>query len=75
MYDGAACDFGLGTTFLEKFGLDEHADIRQENFYYPFASKQDWEVGSWLQRSSLSMAAIDSLLSLELVRQFILEAC
>jgi len=29
-----------------------------KNLYYPFASKQDWEMASWLLRSGLSMAAV-----------------
>ncbi|KAG1888820.1 hypothetical protein F4604DRAFT_1569616, partial [Suillus subluteus] len=36
--------------------------------YYPFASHQDWELDSFLLCLSLSMAAIDELLGLELVK-------
>ena len=48
--------------------MDQFAEHRKINMYYPFASRQDWEVGSLLLRSGLSMAGIDSFLSLELVR-------
>ena len=54
-------------TFLHKFDQDRFSNERQENLYYPFSSRSDWEFGLWLTRSGLSLAAIDSLLSLELV--------
>src|SRR5882762_4127009 len=56
-----------GHTFMDVFDADPHADKRVENLYYPFASKQDWEMASWLLRSGLSMAAVDRFLRLELV--------
>lgn len=59
--------FGQGDTFMDVFDADDHADKRRDNLYYPFASRQDWEIASWILRSSLSMAEIDSFLSLELV--------
>ena len=68
MHEHAAKSFGQGPTFMEKFGMDQFAEHRKINMYYPFVSRQDWEVGSWLLRSGLSMAGIDSFLSLELVR-------
>ncbi|KAG1775072.1 hypothetical protein EV702DRAFT_1199669 [Suillus placidus] len=42
------------------------------NLYYPFASHQDWELGSFLLCLSLSMAAIDEFLGLELVKALLL---
>ena len=59
-----------GTTFMDRFFSDQYADLQQENLYYPFVSRIDWQFASWLLRSCLSMAAIDDLLSLELVCQF-----
>ena len=59
-----------GTTFMDQFFADQYADFRQENLYYPFASRIDWQLASWLLCSRLSMAAIDDFLSLELVCQF-----
>lgn len=42
---------------------------QEENLYFPFASQEEWQFASWLLRSCLSMSAIDSLLSLDIVRQ------
>ncbi|KIK27112.1 hypothetical protein PISMIDRAFT_47509, partial [Pisolithus microcarpus 441] len=56
-----------GLTFMDKFFADEYSELRKENIFYPFASREDWQIASWLLRSHLSMAAIDSFLSLELV--------
>jgi len=66
-YPSAAHVYGKGHTFMDVFDADPHADKRVENLYYPFASKQDWEMASWLLRSGLSMAAVDRFLRLELV--------
>lgn len=55
------------TSFLRRFDQDQFSEERRTNLYYPFASRVDWELGLWLTRSGLSMAATDSLLSLELV--------
>ena len=57
-----------GTTFMDQFFQDQYASSQKENLYYPFASRVDWQLASWLLRSRLSMAAIDSFLSLERVR-------
>ena len=59
--------WGAGKTFMDTFDLDDYADERQENLYYPFASKEDWEMAAFLLRSGLSMALIDDFLSLQLV--------
>ena len=59
-----------GTMFMDQFFADQYADFRRENLYYPFASRIDWQLASWLLHSRLSMAAIDNFLSLELVCQF-----
>jgi len=56
-----------GTTFMDQFINDQHATHQKENLYYPFASRVDWQLASWLLRSHLSMAAIDEFLSLQLV--------
>lgn len=64
-YEGAAKEHGTGETFMSEFGRDEHAAKRVENLYYPFTSKDEWEVAAFLLRSDLSMASIDSFLSLK----------
>ena len=60
-----------GTTFMDKFFADQYADFRRENLYYPFMSRVDWQLASWLLHSCLSMATIDDFLSLELVCCFV----
>ena len=71
-FNGATCIFGVGKTFLNKFNNDLFNSYWELNIYYPFASCGDWELGSWLLCSSLSMIMINSLLSLELVHLFVL---
>lgn len=68
-FNGASTAYdACGTTFMEAFDADQFTDIwNQENLYYPFADRRDWEVGSFLLTSSLSMKAIDKFLSLDLV--------
>jgi hypothetical protein len=65
-YPEAARVYGEGHTFMDVFDADKFADKRKENLHYPFASKQDWEMGSWLLQSGLSMTAIDQFLHLQL---------
>jgi hypothetical protein len=66
-YEGAAKQYGTGTTFMREFDGDQYAGERVENLYYPFASRDEWELAAFLLRSDLSMASIDLLLSLNLV--------
>ena len=66
-YEGAAKEYGAGVTFMSEFDRDQHAAERVANLYYPFASKDEWKVAAFLLRSNLSMASIDSFLSLKLV--------
>lgn len=66
-FEGCGATFPGGKTFMSAFREDKYAEQRQENVYFPWASKQEWTFASWLLRSRLSMAAIDSLLSLDIV--------
>jgi hypothetical protein len=66
-YDGAATTFGPGTTFMQQFECDEFAEERTQNLFYPFASRAEWELAAFLLRSDLSLAALDTFLSLNLV--------
>jgi hypothetical protein len=66
-FPGAAATYEQGTSFLERFDQDQYSEEWRSNIYYLFASHADWELGLWLTRSGLSMAATDSLLSLALV--------
>ena len=67
-YQGAAKEYGMGTTFMEEFDHDQYAGEHIENLYYPFVSRDEWEFAAFLLHSDLSMASINSLLSLNLVR-------
>lgn len=66
-YEGAAKEYGTGTTFMREFDGDRYAGERVENLYYPFASRDEWQFAAFLLRSDLSMASIDLFLSLNLV--------
>jgi hypothetical protein len=68
IYHNVSEIFGHGDTFMDLFDKDPHSDKRKDNLYYPFASRQEWEVALYLLRSSLSMAELDKFLKLELVR-------
>jgi hypothetical protein len=59
--------YGSGTGFMDVFNSDHHAEERKGNLYYPFSSKEEWSLASWLSRSGLSMRAIDDFLALPLV--------
>ena len=69
-YEGAAQEYGRGTTFLQEFDCDQYAQERKQNLYYPFASRDEWELAAFLLRSDLSMASINSFLSLQLASVF-----
>jgi hypothetical protein len=66
-YPGASKIFGSGPTFMDDFDNDEFSKERQAHPHYPFASKDEWQMASWLLRSGLSMAALDRFFKLELV--------
>lgn len=68
MYEGCSEAFPGGRTFMDEFWRDKHAAERRENLYFPFASREEWQFASWLLRSRLSLSAINSLLSLDIVR-------
>ena len=70
--DGAARTFGPGTTFMQQFECDKFAEERSQNLYYPFTSRAEWELAAFLLRSDLSLAALDTFLSLNLVSALLL---
>ena len=72
VYPGAAWTYGKGSTFMDEFDDDEHAATREDNLYYPWASRPEWELASFLLCLSLSMADIDQFLSLDLVSESLL---
>lgn len=69
-FPGAGRTFGKGKSFLEDFNSDPYAAEREMNLYYPFASKEEWELASFLLLCGLSMANITRFLSLKLVYSF-----
>ncbi|KAF8232876.1 hypothetical protein L208DRAFT_1269810, partial [Tricholoma matsutake] len=66
-YEGAAEEYGVGVTFMLEFDCDQYAVECVENIYYPFASRDEWELAAILLQSDLSMGSIDSFLLLKLV--------
>ena len=57
----------ISVNVTERFDCDQYVKERKTNLYYPFASWDEWELAAFLLRSDLSMASIDSFLSLKLV--------
>ena len=66
-YPGASKVFGSGPTFMDNFDNDQFSKERQVHPHYPFASKDEWHMASFLLCSGLSMAALDQFFKLELV--------
>lgn len=56
-----------GLNLLEAMELDEHAEKRLTNPFYPFASKMDWEVARFIYDTSLTQQQIDKFLQLDYV--------
>ena len=67
LYPGGSTNYGRGKTFMDTFDTDRFSSEHQNNLFYPFASKAEWEFTSWLANSGLSMAAINKCLSLDIV--------
>lgn len=57
-----------GHNLLETMDLDQHADNRKTNLFYPFADKMDWEVARFIHDTSLTQQQIDRFLKLDYVR-------
>ena len=63
--------FGGGMNHLQHMDEDKHANIHNnENLYYPFASKSEWEAANWLSSGALSQNNIDIFLRLQRVSTF-----
>jgi hypothetical protein len=67
MYPGGAQAFRRGKPLMDIFDVEGHADKQTQFPYYPFASKAEWGLASFLLRSDLSMNSVDKFLKLELV--------
>ncbi|KAJ4484164.1 hypothetical protein C8J55DRAFT_426296 [Lentinula edodes] len=68
-FPGAGKVVSCGATYLDGFNDDRFSEERKENLYYPFSSRPEWEMASFLLKSSLSMQEIDNYLQLELTKQ------
>ena len=66
-YEGCSKVYPGGKTFMDTFQMDQYTEERTINPYFPFASREEWQFASWLLHSRLSLKAIDSLLSLDIV--------
>ncbi len=61
--------YGKGRTILQEIDdKDKYKTERKTNVYYPFMSRQDFEMGAWLSQSNASMSQIDDFLKLSYVR-------
>ena len=67
MFEGCREMFPGGKTFMDDFWANQYTEERCDNVYYPWASKQEWAFASWLLCSHLSMVAINTLLSLDVI--------
>lgn len=60
--------FGYGANFMSAFDADVHAGERDMLPFYPFASKNEFELASWISRAGISMKLQDEFFNLKLVR-------
>ncbi|KAI6020926.1 hypothetical protein BKA83DRAFT_4126818 [Pisolithus microcarpus] len=70
-FPGASQSYPSRRTFMDQFFSDQYGKLHKENLFYLFASQEDWQIALWLLHSHLSMAAIDSFLSLNLLTTYI----
>ncbi|KAH9475942.1 hypothetical protein JR316_0011504 [Psilocybe cubensis] len=68
-YNGAGRAFGTGLTFMDQLKQDQFEPQRAENLYYPFASKDEWELSLFLLRSDMSVGMLNDFLKLELIKK------
>ena len=66
-FSGAATTYSRAKSFMDRFDDDRYSEFRTTNIYYPFAGKDEWELGSFLLSSGLSMRKIDNFLQLKMV--------
>ncbi|KJA17834.1 hypothetical protein HYPSUDRAFT_145923, partial [Hypholoma sublateritium FD-334 SS-4] len=58
-----------GKNLLQSINDDQFADIREDNPYYPFANKDEWELVKWMTDASLTQQQIDAFLRLGYVKR------
>jgi hypothetical protein len=59
--------YGQTKSFVDRFHDDKYTSYRVQNPYYPFADQEEWELGSFLLGSGMSMRKVDEFLRLKLV--------
>ena len=64
---GAGHIYGTRQTFMDIFGANQYTHYKNSNLYYPFTSKAEWQLRSWVLQSNLSMQAVDKFLHLNLI--------
>ncbi|KAI6104344.1 hypothetical protein F5141DRAFT_1216885 [Pisolithus sp. B1] len=69
IHPGCGTSFPGGSMFMDSFWQDAHTKEQRENLFYPFASSKEWQFSSWCMCLGLSMSTIDSLLSLNIIKQ------
>ncbi|KAF9777296.1 hypothetical protein BJ322DRAFT_1135060 [Thelephora terrestris] len=67
-YPFAGHIFNQSGGFMENFYTDKFSEERASNLHYPFASRGEWQLGSFLSRAELSLKFIDEFLSLDLIK-------
>jgi hypothetical protein len=68
----ASKSHGRARSFIDRLNNDKYASHRVQNPYYPFADQEEWDLGSFLLCSGMSMQKVDEFLRLKLVLQFLL---
>ncbi|KAG6370388.1 hypothetical protein JVT61DRAFT_12109 [Boletus reticuloceps] len=71
-FEGCSTAFPGSKSFMDNFRQDKYAAEQRENLYFPFASREEWQFTSWLLQLCLSLSAINSLLSLDIVHMIFL---
>ena len=69
-FPAASKTYGHRKMFADSFNDNKFAPYRVQNTYYPFADQEEWELGSFLLRSGMSMQKVDEFLRLKLVSEF-----
>lgn len=68
-FEGAGRTYGRGLHLFDRIEKeDRFSEERNENPFYPFASRMEWDFGDKLESTGASMASIDGVLHSEYVR-------
>jgi len=71
-FEGAARTFGKGRDVLTRMvDADLYKEERRVNSYYPFSSKAEWDVASWLASGDIPLTKQDTFFDLDYVSRFV----